>query len=869
MAVRNTANGSGTGSVRILLAIAAAACSPLAFAYGWSQYGPGSAVELPAGDAEVTDADYDTVAALGSVLLSDSSSRIVFNLSDDHSAKPLGCSITGAGTIVKDGEGTLQFGAPHSTSFIKNVGWFDYFTTNGIALNAGTLKFPQGGGAGCRFSHVTMAANTTLYTANDGESIVESLNGYGLVTNTATARQFLRIGNSPDTTAKSTFYGKIAGEFMAVRVDGYAELMNTENTFNSYFWILLNSTGSRTVRGTAAVAKLGKAGEASSIGTASSMEIRYGGTLRYLGTGEECDRTLTMYANSRYANIIDGGDNGGLVWSGRLHGQFAADGKLVFTGDNASDCVWSGPWSFAVDGGWTWYFAKEGSGTWRMAGNAERLNPGAWAVREGTLKFDSLAEKGDVCSLGLATELYSDAYCTDKSKRVAVDYAILLGSEGQYPTLEYSGSGTGASTNRPVRLAGTGGTIANSTVTGTVSINGIAAEDAGAKKLTLSGTNTTGNIAGNISDGAGKVSVEKTGSGVWRLEGNQTFSGSLDVKEGTLVVAEKPSQYGYEYYKFSCEQVQNSSQYFAVRRIALYDKDGNRVGVGLSDDPPIADEMDGSWITKWHFNGELQPGYARWDMPSQFYKYTSGEKAATALAENNSQARACMYANFTPAKPGYWPSIVWRLPKEEITPVTHVDIVQEVPVNSYRVGIFTLYGSSDGKAWKALKRVNLMEDETPAGNWVSDGATVTNNAVRPGAGFALDSIGAHSSLPADATYDILTSASGVSVSSGATLKAEGNVALRSLTVDCAAGNGTVDGFDFASNGTINLVNLSSNREVEVPFTLANLPEGALDRLNAEGEWAVTVNGSPRSSWLVSFDGSSAKAVPRGLMMIVK
>lgn len=74
MAVRNTANGTGTGSVRILLAIAAAACSPLAFGYDWSQHGAGSTVELPAGDAEVTDADYATVAALGAVELSDSSS---------------------------------------------------------------------------------------------------------------------------------------------------------------------------------------------------------------------------------------------------------------------------------------------------------------------------------------------------------------------------------------------------------------------------------------------------------------------------------------------------------------------------------------------------------------------------------------------------------------------------------------------------------------------------------------------------------------------------------------------------------------------------------------------------------------------------
>lgn len=822
-------------------------------------------MELPAGDAEVTDADYDKVAALGAIRLSADSSRIVFNLSDDHSSAPLGCSITGAGTIVKEGGGVLQFGAPHTTFFVNNVGWFDYFTTNGIALNAGTLKFPQGGGAACRFGHVTMAADTTLYTANDAESVVESLNGYGLVTNTATARQFLRIGNSPETTAKSTYYGKIGGKFMAVRTDGYVEFMNAENTFDSAFWILLNSSSTRTNRGIAAVAKLGKAGEASSIGTGASMEIRYGGTLRYLGTGDECNRDLTVYANSQQSNIVDGGGNGGLDWSGNIHGQGKADGQLVFTGDNASECVWSGSWSQAFPG-WTWYFAKEGSGTWRLASNVSRLNPGAWAVRDGTLKFDSLAEKDEVCSLGLATELYSDAYRTSTARREAVDYAILLGSGTNNPTLEYSGSTIGASTNRPVRLAGIGGTIANNTATGTVSINGIAAEDAGAKKLTLAGTSTTGNIVGNISDGAGKVSVAKTGSGVWRLEGNQTFSGTLDVKEGTLIVAEKPTKYGYEYYKFTCEQAQDKRQYFAVQRIALYDKDGNRVGMNIADDPPIADEMDGSWFIKWHFDGELQPGYARWDMPSRFYNYPSS--AASALAENKTQARACMSANFAPDKPDYCPSIVWRLPSGT-PPVTHVDLVQHLAVNSYRVGIFTLYGSGDGKVWHALKRVDLMEDATDVDKWVSDGATVTNNAVRPGAGFALDRIGAYSALSQDVTYDILTSVSGVNVATGATLKAEGDVTLRALTVDCTVGNGTFDGFDFAANGTIDLVNLDARGDVEVPLRLTNLPDGAIDRLNAKNGWAISVNGSPTTSRFVMFDGKSVRVIHRGLVVVVQ
>ena len=158
-----------------------------------------------------------------------------------------------------------------------------------------------------------------------------------------------------------------------------------------------------------------------------------------------------------------------------------------------------------------------------------------------------------------------------------------------------------------------------------------------------------------------------------------------------------------------------------------------------------------------------------------------------------------------------------------------------------------------------------MENTIAAGKWASDGCTVTNNAVRPGAGFMLDKVG-HSALPADVTYDILQSVSGVSVSPGATLKAEGQVTLPAITVDCTAGNGTIDGFDFASGGTVNLVNLASNDAMEVPFTLANLPDGALDRLNAKRAWSVTVNGSRSASRIVRFTGSSVCINPVGTVL---
>ena len=854
-------------SRKLAVLLIAFAVAMFSHGYDWSQHTAGSSVTLPTGDTEVSDAEYPTVAALGSILLSVPESRIVFNLEDDHSASPLGCTITGWGTIVKNGDGVLQFGAPHTTVKVSNEGWYDYFTTNGIALNAGTLKFPQNAGAGHRCGHLTMAEGTTLYTANDGESIVESLNGYGLVTNTATSKQTLRIGNSPFTTAKSVFHGTVTGKFLSLRTDGLVELLNTENTFGENIQIVRNADDySKTNRGITAVMKLGQTGEPSSVGVYSAIHLRYGSTLRYLGPGETCNKRLSMYAVAKTPNVLDAGTVGDIRWTGDFHFTSEADGRFVLSGDNAKECVWSGPAVLAYPE-WTWYMAKEGSGTWRLANNASRVNSGAWAVREGTLKFDSLAEKGEVCALGLSTHLYTDAYCTSRDKRVAVDYAILLGSDKDYPTLEFSGAGVGVSTNRLLRLTGTGGVLANTSSTGTISINGIAAEDEGAKKLTLAGTNTTGNIAGGISDGAGIVSVEKTGSGTWRLEGDQTFSGSLDVKEGTLVVAEKPTHYGYRYYKLTVEQTYKKDQYLWIRRIALYDKDGARVGGSFTEDVPVADETDGSWTTKWHFEGELQPGHARWDVPSKFIYY-SGNTPAHALNENDTPLRSAVSNGIRTDAPNRWMSVVWRMP-EGANPVASVDIVQHVGTDSTgRVGIFSLYGSGDGTNWHELRRVDLMENTTAAGRWASDGCTVTNNAVRPGAGFLLDKVG-HSALPADVSYDILRSVSGVSVSPGATLKAEGQVVLSAITVDCTGGNGTIDGFDFASNGVVNLVNLAVGGTVEVPFTFTNLPAGALDRLNAKRAWSVMINGSRSASRIVRFTGSSVCINPVGLVMSFK
>ena len=106
----------------------------------------------------------------------------------------------------------------------------------------------------------------------------------------------------------------------------------------------------------------------------------------------------------------------------------------------------------------------------------------------------------------------------------------------------------------------------------------------------------------------------------------------------------------------------------------------------------------------------------------------------------------------------------------------------------------------------------------------------------------------------------------MNVAPGATLRAVDEVALHILTLDAANGNGTIDGFDFAETGVIDVVNMPSGTgSAVVSITLANLPEGALARLNG---WSVRINGSA-SAATVSFNGSTATVVRPGCMIIVK
>ena len=106
-----------------------------AFAFDWT--GRTGVVTLTE-TAEVTDADAATVAALQGVVLEGETTELVFRIAD---ALTFAGTITGDGTIVKCGRGTLTLSCP-KTLPVSAAGtkYKDHFTTGGIVVEEGVLK---------------------------------------------------------------------------------------------------------------------------------------------------------------------------------------------------------------------------------------------------------------------------------------------------------------------------------------------------------------------------------------------------------------------------------------------------------------------------------------------------------------------------------------------------------------------------------------------------------------------------------------------------------------------------------------------------------------------------------------------------------
>jgi autotransporter-associated beta strand protein len=156
-----------------------------------------------------------------------------------------------------------------------------------------------------------------------------------------------------------------------------------------------------------------------------------------------------------------------------------------------------------------------------ILGNAANSYTGKTTVNTGTLAFASIGNvNGGASALGAPTTV--------------ANATIDLGSGSSAAVLLYTG--TGHTSNRAINLSGTsGGGAIDSAGGGPLTLSGSVSGGTGTKTFTLTGTNTGLNTIGTIT-GTG-VSVVKDGTGLWRMNANKGFGGTLTVKNGTLQVA--------------------------------------------------------------------------------------------------------------------------------------------------------------------------------------------------------------------------------------------------------------------------------------------------------------------------------------------
>jgi autotransporter-associated beta strand protein len=374
-------------------------------------------------------------------------------------------------------------------------------------------------------------------------------------------------------------------------------------------------------------------------------------------------------------------------------------------------------------------------------------------------------------------------------------------------------------------------------------IRGVSAMNAGAKTLVLGGASTMENVVWDVTDGEGTVSVEKRGSGSWTLGGASSFSGNLTVKEGTLIVRNDKGA-PYKWFKLVIKETASSNpelkpgltftDQIGLVEWGLYDGEGRRVNKITNS----ADGYDLPFETlrpaQIAFTGK--PAWVNGDKNAGTYR------GATELVDgtwDSLDIRVKYGVAPSLDSPETWMPIVMRL-ADEAGIVRYYDLFNGdmAYLNRY-VTAYTIEGSTDGYSWEEVCSTNGAVTASTKQGWLTGGGEFGD---RPGKGIEIRGTGTNDCCS-------LSAVANVTVASGATLKAVGEIELSSLTVDCASGAGTIEGFSLAASGELRVVN--------APRYGCDLP---LEFKNARGianlkQWRVDADGNmDRMELSVGADG---------------
>ena len=877
-----------------------------------ASYGDG--VVPSAGDVVVvsngfvaTVADAASMAKVSSLsqILPEGSGKVVFDVPEgevwtNNAAFSKGISMRG-GCMYKTGLGELCLNS-YNKLVITVSGTsssYDYFASN-ITVAAGTLALRQkGGNYQYYYNNVDVAKDSKLVlntkggTPTSGTTYMDfqKITGEGEVYQPGPAYIPLRISGN------CTFAGKLTGDIQYFS-SGRVMLTGTNSTCSSVTPRAYG--GNKTLLsagGVTGLAKIGKKNEPSSIGGNVALAIAdKGGGYLYLGEGETTDKNIELdFVGDTNAcpPFFDAGAVGNVLFTGRWglrnNGpDYPWIQPFVLAGSNTCECVISnyfcgytgyGKGFWTLNGtNYAFNIVKRGSGAWRLAYNPNQF-AGGYSIDEGTLRYNTIDETNLVSCLGKGGAFYDDSFSKEPWKH-KVDYCFRLGNENisgldkTEGTLEYTGVQGASAGTRTFALKGHG-RLLNNTAT-RVRYTGFTSISDGDHVLTLDGTGLNTNMVYNVYDGTGTVSIAKTGGGTWGLGGDTAFSGSLDVRGGTLLVYSAPTN--YTWFLWTIRALGKPQQIVQVGQFGLYDADGKRLNEGLAYN-------DGD-------HSALDPGQVGYRSHYGHYYYNTGRTpdnmfVRTQVGGNGWMTMPMNGSSGTTPKvddPTTWLRVVMRLSDEDAV-VDSYDLYfnngpykPEVSTSYGHINPknYTVYGSTDGLNWDVLHDVqdNLSDDPALNGGmpipadkagsatyWVATSNAWNSADATYHKGFRISgSTSASRPKP-------LCNVSTVSVSDGGVLKcaASEKIELSSVTVDCTAEEGTIDGFTLAESGTLSVKNYTrpSKGDVELPIRFENV-----DGLQDVAQWGLKINGK-RSVYGIEVKDGKVRVVAPGILLLVR
>lgn len=779
------------------------------------------------------------------------------------------------GLFIKRGTGFLQLASLGNVPRWNGATMipshqFDY--DSDYRVEEGVLKMPDRG-TGATGETITdfflrdvtvlegaVFAPSSSASSGNATTWLNAIHGGGSISNgVGTSGERCVFRPSYSGAAPCVFEGRLDGK-MTFHTSAHLHLTGTASTLDGGgFRVCENADG--WTKGILGVRKIGaNSSEPSSLGKYGYVSLgEVGSRLLYLGSGETTGKFFYFFETAlgkKYPSVIDAGAVGGLTFTGNWLSN-TGDGylcRLHLDGSNTTACVVESAAPAGANDGKLLYIVKKGTGTWSFTGKTQdRSAISGWAVENGVLRFDSLAERGVNCSLGACTRFYEDVWGkTDDF--VQKPYCFRLGAEGSCGTLEYAGPAALFCSTRPVVLGGDG-RLRNTGGARSVFQSGVSALSPGVKSLVLDGEDDGENILTDVTDGAGAVKVVKTGGGRWILSGtNNTFSGGIDVNGGTLVLQGVSGR--FDWWRLTIRGLWGTGDEIQMHEFGMYDADGTRVNGGIVRDAELAGLSASSTYTPASLR-RLPAGTATYGRQLERRPNSiTTERLLHELFNDADLSGGGFGIQFK--TPG---AADWVKPRED-DPETYLPIVvRHAPsakeVRSYDLSIrhapsyfrmprsWLLEGSVDGETWWTVDDVSAADNARmprtdDAYNywwWYADtscaaGTAGTHTGGKPIAG---------STNAVAVVYDCP-----VSVAAGATLEAKGLVRLSSLRVDPASA-GTIRGFSLAGEGSVEVTGRVVG-QTELPLVLedavggGNLRHWSVSVTGATGEWRARVRG---------------------------